>query len=175
MQELGLQVAYSTDPGTYSLLRKVMALPFLPEDEIAPMFEQLQRNATSEPLQRFMEYVNSTWICSSTWPPSSWCVYLQSVKTNNDVEGWHNGLNRRAHGKSQLPFYLLVQLLHQEARLASLQIRLVSEKKLRRLQKKSYRKMQAKIFNLWDEYQQQKMTAKQLLRACAHLYGPVEV
>ena len=37
-------------------------------------------------------------------------------------------LNRRAQGKSQLPFYLLVELLFQEAKLTSLQIRLVSDK-----------------------------------------------
>ena len=173
MQELGLQTAYTSDQGTYSFLRKIMSLPFLPSDEITPMFTRLERQARTEHLRLFMGYVKSTWISSTTWPPSSWSVYLQSVHTNNDVEGWHNRLNRRAHGKSQLPFYMLIQLLHEEGKLASLQIRLVSEKKLRRHQKRSYRELQAKIFNLWDDFQQQTKTAKQLLKACAHLYGPV--
>jgi hypothetical protein len=48
-----------------------------------------------------------------------------------------NALNRRAHGKQNLPFYLLINLLHKEASLASLQIRLVSEKKMKRNPKKS--------------------------------------
>lgn len=26
----------------------------------------------------------------------SWCQYGRSVRTNNDCEGWHNKLNRRA-------------------------------------------------------------------------------
>ena len=56
------------------------------------------------------------------------------MRTNNDIEGWHLGLNRRASGKSQLPLYLLIRLLHREARRTSLQIRLVSEK-LRRIRK----------------------------------------
>ena len=72
--------------------------------------------------------------------------------TNNDVESWHNSFNRRAHGKEQLPLYLLIELLHQEARLTSLQIRLVSERKLRQVQRKVYHNMQARIFDLWDEY-----------------------
>ena len=25
------------------------------------------------------------------------------MRTNNDLEGWHNGLNRRAKGRAQLP------------------------------------------------------------------------
>ena len=33
---------------------------------------------------------------------------MKSIRTNNDIEGWHLGLNRRAAGKSQLPLYLLV-------------------------------------------------------------------
>ena len=64
--------------------------------------------------------------------------------TNNDTEGWHHALNRGAEGKTQLPLYLLIQLLHQEARLTSLQIRLVTEKKLKKVQRKTYRMIQSK-------------------------------
>ena len=44
-----------------------MALPFLPEEEIEPMFQRLQRlqRHASEPLQQFTEYVNDTWINGS--------------------------------------------------------------------------------------------------------------
>lgn len=106
-----------------------------------------------ESLQWFSEYINSTRITTgSTWPPSSWCVFGQSVRTNNDVEGWHNSLKRRAQGRSNLPYYMMVQLLHEEARLETLQIRLVSKKKLRRHQRRAYRELQSKIFHLWDSY-----------------------
>jgi len=151
-----------------------MALPFLPEDEIIPMFQQLQQHATTEPLEWFSNYISSTWTNGSTWSLSSWCVFGQSVQTNNDVEGWHSGLNRRVQGRSNLPFDTMIQLLHEETKLASLQIRLVSERKLRRHQKKAYRELQSKIFHLWESYRNDERTANQLLKACAHLYGPVE-
>lgn len=151
----------------------VMALPFLPHHEIEPIFNRIRQQATTEPLCKFVDYVDATWISSNTWPPSSWSVYLQSIRTNNDVEGWHNALNRRARGKSQLPLYMLIELLHQEARLTSLQIRLVSERKLRRIQRKVYRNVQAKIFALWDDYQTGKKSAYQLLKACKYLNGPL--
>ena len=149
-----------------------MALLFLPEDQIPAAFRKLKRKAATRPLQQLAEYVDKTWITNTTWPPASWSVYLRAVRTNNDVEGWHNGLNRRAQGKSQLPFYMLITLLHEESRLTSLQIRLVSERKLCRIQRKTYRQLQSKIFNLWDRYENGEQSVKQLLRACSRLYGP---
>ena len=98
---------------------------------------------------------------------------MLSVRTNNDVEGWHHGLHRRASGRANLPFYMFVELLYKEARLTALQMRLVSERKLRRIQRAKYRSLQEKIFKTWDEFQENKKDAEQLLRACARLNGPV--
>ena len=98
---------------------------------------------------------------------------MKSIRTNNDMEGWHLGLNRRASGKSHLSLYLLIRLLHHEARRTSLQIRLVSEKKLRRIQKKKFRELQTKIFNLWDQFNSGARSAINLLKACSYLNGPV--
>ena len=97
---------------------------------------------------------------------------MKSIRTNNDIEGWHLGLNRRASGKSQLPLYLLISLLHREARRTSLQIRLVSEKKLRRIQMKKFRDLQTKIFDLWEEFNSGARSARKLLKACSYLNGP---
>ena len=169
---MGLQADYNNDRGTYAFIKK-MALLFLPAVEIPAMYGQPQEMASTPKLQQFMHYVGSNWITGNTWPPSSWRVYMKSVPTNNDIEGWHLGLNRRASGKSQLPLYLLIRLLHREARLTSLQIRLVSEKKLRRIQRKKYRELQTKIFNLWDEFNSGARSARKLLKACSYLNGPV--
>ena len=133
IQELGLQTAYQSDDGTFKYLREIMALPFLPPSQIPAMFTRLQLQATTEPLQKIVDYVDSTWVQSTTWPPSCWSVYKQQIRTNNDVEGWHNGLNKRASGRAQMPLYMLINLLHKEACLVALQIRLVSERKLTRL------------------------------------------
>ena len=74
----------------------------------------------------------------------SWSVFMLPIRTNNDIEAWHHGLNSRANNRVHLPFYLLVELLHQEARLVSIQIRLVSDGKLSRIQRKKYRLLQFK-------------------------------
>ena len=94
---------------------------------------------------------------------------MMAIRSNNDIEGWHNGLHHRASGKWNMPFYLLIDLLHQEAQLTALQIRLVSEKKLKRIQRAKYRSLQAKIFAISLIREK---NAEQLLKQCAHLNGP---
>jgi len=104
-----------------------MALPFLPAEKINKRFYRLQRRATVELLQKLTRYVEDNWITSQTFPTATWSVFMEAARTNNDLEGWHNGLKRRAKGRSQLPLYVLIQLLHKESSLVSLQIRLASD------------------------------------------------
>ncbi|XP_068242208.1 uncharacterized protein [Palaemon carinicauda] len=105
-----------------------MALPFLPEADIGPVFERLSRQATTVQLQTIMQYMSRTWIHNYLWPTSSWSIFYQSIRTNNDIEGWHNRLNKRAADRCNLQFYLVISLLHKEAKLTSIYMRLVSEK-----------------------------------------------
>ena len=171
IQKLGLQQQYNNDHGTYQYLRQIMALAFLPEDEIEPMFKHLKAQAATDQLRQIVEYVSQTWIHNQTWPPSSWSVCMMA-RSNNDIEGWHHGLHHSASGKWHMPFYMLLDLLHQEARLTALCIHLVSEKKLKRIQRAKYRSLQAKVFALWDDFHHQRKNAQQLLRECARLNGP---
>ena len=170
IQECGLQAAYTTDDGTFKYLRKIMALCFIPAQHIAPIFRRLQREATTDALTPLLQYMNRTWIMSDIWPPAAWSVYYQSVRTNNDIEGWHNRLNSR--GRAQMNVYMLVSLLHDESCMIPIQVRLVSEGKLQRYQKKTFANLQRKIFAYWEEYENGDRSALQLLRACSRLHGP---
>ena len=162
VQELGLQTAYFQKGQIYKFLRRLMALPYLPSHEIAGEFFHLQNHPTAARVKEVVDYVEQNWIDSSIWPP----------RTNNDIEGWHRGLHSRACGKSQLPFYVLVELLQKEAKLVKLEVRLVNAQKLKRVQRRKYRANQARLFQMWDEYEHDQRTASQLLKACAHLNGP---
>lgn len=55
-------------------------------------------------------------------------------------------LRRRASGRWHMPFYVVIGLLHEEARLTALRFRLVSEKSSERSNE------QTRIFDLWDDY-----------------------
>ena len=96
--------------------------------------------------------------------PSFWPVYMLPIRMNNDIEGWHHNLNRRANNRVHLPFYLLVELLHQEARLISIQIQLVPDGKLSRIQRRKYRLLQLKIFKYCEDYNSSEMIARCLMK-----------
>jgi hypothetical protein len=49
-----------------------------------------------EQLQSVMNYIQDTWFDSTVWPITAWSVFGKSVRTNNDVEGWHNRVNTHA-------------------------------------------------------------------------------
>lgn len=94
-----------------------MALPYLPEDELGPMIRQLERDASTSELTNLAQYMKSTWINENKLGAVVVVSIYEINHSNNDVEGWHFRLNRQASGKSQLPSYILVKLLHKEARL----------------------------------------------------------
>ena len=174
VQELGLQVAYTEDQGTYGWIRKLLALPFLPYADITTQFERLRLGAEG-PRKELTEYIASQWIYNAIFPVKDWSVFMQPVRTNNDIEGWHNALNRRANGRCSLPFYVLIELLNREARLVEVQMRLVADHKLTRLQRKKHRVLQAKLHDQWEQYQSRRKTARQLLKSCSKLYGPTRI
>ena len=171
IQEVGLQVAYVNDSAVHNLLRMFLALPFLPEEHILPAFTKLDTKAQSPQLQSVSNYIKRTWLENDMWPPKVWSVFEQSVRTNNDCEGWHNRLNRKAR-RRDLPFYILISLLREEARVVSLQAHLLSQGKLQRQQRKAHKKVQGKIRQTWIKYKKQEISSSSLLKACAAIYAP---
>ena len=173
VQAVGLQSSYLQVPGVHQLCKQLLGLPFIPADHIRPVFEKLQERATTAKLQELTDYIEQTWLESNMWTPETWSVFGQSVRTNNDVEGWHHRLNAKAK-KSNLPFYSLLQLLHDEAKIININLHLINENRLRRHQRTKYRELQSKIFQAWDDYAAKKLTVSQLLETCGQLYTPGE-
>lgn len=95
-------MAYTSDDRVYRYIRKLMALPFLPFQEIMPMFVRPR----VEPLRDLVDYIKRQWIENSIFTPKEWSVYRQTILSNNDVKGWHNALNRSAGGQCGLPLYI---------------------------------------------------------------------
>lgn len=147
----------------------------LPADDIQAAFTKLRQknNANDDRMNDFFSYVERTWITNEMWPVGSWSVFGRSIRTNNDVEGWHARLNRRAK-KGNLSFYLLVELLFREARDIPIQCKLVKEGKLKRYQRRNTTSTQAKLMTLWEEYNENRRTTNSLLKECSNLYGPVQ-
>ena len=65
------------------------------------------------------------------------------------TEGWHHRLNQKA-GCGSLTFYMLMLL--QEAKLVTIHLQLVSQDSVTRNRRPIYLNMDAKIFDLWKQY-----------------------
>jgi len=87
VQELGLQASYSDDDATQRLCRKVVALPFLPPDNVTIIGRTLA-SVTDTRLQALCQYVNSTCrLESSIWNVTAVSVFNRHIRTNDDLEG----------------------------------------------------------------------------------------
>ncbi|KAI0219519.1 hypothetical protein LSAT2_028949, partial [Lamellibrachia satsuma] len=87
-------------------IRGLMALPNLPATHIEPAFMEMKARCPHDNmLQKLLQYMQKTWITSSSRPPASWTTFKRSVRTNNDAEGWHSLLNHNANAAvTHLPF-----------------------------------------------------------------------
>ncbi|XP_030841874.1 uncharacterized protein LOC115924162, partial [Strongylocentrotus purpuratus] len=189
VQAVGLTAAYTTDDATRTLLQKVMALPFLPLNEVVPAFQLLRQQSSTPPLDevnvhtditcritiyayifQLFAYVETTWINGRTWPVGAWNVYGRSIRTNNCAEGYNHRLTVRAGGKSMGP-YQLAALLFREAQLVDMTVRLVNRHLITRRQRQMTRTLQARVFRAWECHRTGDMTTPELLSVCARTYG----
>ena len=165
-KENGLAMAYRDSEGPLrALLRKLLALPYLPPDAIHRSFNRLEDAALEHGDSRLadlFEYVRTTWFESGVWSVESWNVYNRAVRTNNDCEGWHRRLNTRLPENVNL--YLMILGLEEESLLISAQVELVKDLRLTRDQKPSYVRLQQRIVTAWREYEAGHLTEEQLLR-----------
>lgn len=119
-----------------------------------------------------VDYIKRQRIENAIFTPKDWSVYQQPIDTNKDIEGWRNAPNRRAGEQSGLPLCSLIELLDRETRITAITIGLVSNKKLKCVQHKLYRSFQARLFDIWEQYDNSQKTAIQLLKTCSHLNHP---
>jgi hypothetical protein len=110
----------------HKFIRQLMALPYLPKEHIRSSFNRLLLTVpvSARSLRRLMSYIKSTWIISSKFPVNTWSVFGQPVRTNNDIEGWHQHLNKKAKVQC-LQLYMMTKLLSDEARFVALLFKLM--------------------------------------------------
>ena len=95
-----------------------------------------------------MDYVYSTWISNSIFKVHQClCSCRQSGQTTT-WEGWHNRFNSNIVTREFVPFYHLVTELYAESTDIPIQLKLISEGKLKRYQRKRSRQIQGQVVPL---------------------------
>ena len=78
-------------------------------------------------------------------------AFFRSLRTNNDVVGWHGRINRRA-GEAELPIDLMLELLTEEARTVDVNVRLVAENMAIRCQRALYQLVYIKLYSSFSNH-----------------------
>ncbi|KAH3781812.1 hypothetical protein DPMN_159719 [Dreissena polymorpha] len=111
------------------------------------------------------------WLEHSIFDIDSLSVYGMRVRTNNDTEGWHQSLNRKAGGQD-LTFYRLVPALRAETENVQYEVRYLRDGQSTRRVRPVSRMIEKSIRDLWARYEAKYITTSALLRECAKVYGP---
>ena len=83
VQDVGLKATYERREGAHMLIKKLLALPFLPGAHIRRAFARFREKAdsSSDPMKTLFQYVEDHWLESSLWSEKEWSVYRQSNQT----------------------------------------------------------------------------------------------
>ena len=98
IQRLGLSNAYHSNSEFKTAVRCFMALPFLPEDQIRPIYNHLNLEdviLTSENMNNFTifkNYIRKQWI--NGIPSNELSVFNCRFRTNNGAENYHGRLKK---------------------------------------------------------------------------------
>jgi hypothetical protein len=144
-----------------------MSLPYLPAPHIIPAFQMLIQGVDDPVLMKLVD-IDQQHSVSDYFMVCDW-----SANTHQQWRwGWHRRVNKKAYDQTP-PFYDLLALLHAEATLIPIQIKLVSEGKLYRHQRQQSRSNSASIMQPWNQYSNKEITITQLLKRCVRINGPV--
>ena len=168
----GYKHAYTHDMHFHDWCRDLMALPYLPHEFIKDEFQKIAGYASSSGARRLVKYIKDNWIDAKVWCPRAWSVFMLETRTNNDVEGWHNGVNAQNH--RAMGMYALIRLLYSEAEKVPINVQQVYLGLLTRNTRAKYRHVQRSLKKAWDSFNDQRINESELLHECAHLHDAVQ-
>ena len=150
------------------LLKQLLALPILPEDQVKPIFAILKKNSLKveeqDNMKKLFDYVQKQWIEARTFPPSKWSIFNIEFRTNNDLEGYNNKFD------DKLSYYKLIRRIMKGCKDAVTTIDLVKKQKISRSQKRIFIKGNENMFLLWKEYEEKKISSWDLLDRGRQVY-----
>lgn len=110
VQSNGLQIKYASDEEFSLEVRKLIALAFVPVEDVVYSFDALVASdyyvENKELFAPIIQYFEPNWVIkrgkrskTPRFPHGLWNCYMSvinnSPKTNNDIEGWHRGFSSK--------------------------------------------------------------------------------
>ena len=178
VQREGLQGLYSTDPDFALFIRKIAALAFVPQEDVAFLFEMLQVAAPPR-AEVILQYFERYYIGlrhgpngqrgMPMFPVPLWNVFRQVIddhcRTNNHVEGWHRRFSSKIACHHPTVWKLINALKSEERQTAHAFERLVAGQGAP-ARKRKYVLLDQRLKRLVEEYEGRDQD--EFLRGIAH-------
>ncbi|CAF1128042.1 unnamed protein product [Rotaria magnacalcarata] len=169
IQGKGLQDAYQNLEVVRQVLRQIMALAFLPSDQITRVYYDVIKpqlnNVPAKPislchnLRDFFKYFESFWLRKT----NQFCVFNQSTRTNNGLEGYNNKMCVQLSAHPHL-YRLIVWFEKEELLVQQLVMKISSDIPVhKRKQTAITILINDSLQTLWDNYNAGNLSAKDLL------------
>ena len=177
IQELGLAGGYRNNEQLRELVRKIMALGFLPVIFVPHAYRLLRNDPATvqlielnEAVAVFLHYFENTWLNEQgTFPPPLWNVHLRPMefRTNNHVESFHRRWNK-AVNEQHPSLWLFLRVLKNEQRLHEIVVRNAFNGVRPPIRRRKWRQFEQRIINLRDELRNRQRTVVDYWRAISH-------
>lgn len=169
VQQFGLQKLYSEDISFMSAVKMLIALTFVPLDDVIYAYECLVSTnyftSNEDLLLNLLDYFETTWVgkkkrnCNRSeplFPTAMWNSYNDTLnqlpRTNNAVEGWHNAFVGRV-GKHHAEMNLFINCLKNEQSLTEIMInQLKTGVDVAGPKKKKYKNYDERLENVVSQY-----------------------
>lgn len=171
VQDLGLAGLYKEDEHIQQWVRRAAGLPLLPVDEVQDAWlEAMDQSPDIPQSEAFHDYVVTTWVdYDARFPIAMWNHnQTNGPRTNNNVEGFHNRLNRSLphHHPNIYRFIEVIRKIEFSERAKLAQQRLGAAPPPR---KRVYREIENRVSRLIDQVNRQEKTSLEFLDAVGHL------
>ena len=118
--------------------------------------------AVKKAMKDVVKYVGNYWLKGGNrWRPEDWSVFGMQIRTNNDTEGWHYGLNRRGIAPT---IYELFERLAEKDKEVRMDLRATREGLNVRSQKKKQKEREEFVQSQWDLFQRRGVSARKMIR-----------
>lgn len=161
VQQIGLSGDYMNDINVKNIVRKLMALPFLPLALIRNSFISLHDSNEARALRRqypalrglFVYLYNNYITDHAQFPPILWNVYnlRDGLRSNNHKESWHSKWNHFVHAKHP-NIWIFIKKLVKMQRVVDVQINSAIRGDPVPTRRPKWRRMERNIKRLTKEY-----------------------
>ena len=88
-----MATALKTSSQISGLLKQLLTLMYIPAEHATDVLCYIEAQCTDDNFLNLVAYMRHTWF--GLWQPKDWSQFMITVRTNNDVEGWHHKVNDR--------------------------------------------------------------------------------